>query len=700
MAENIGKVVVSIEARVEELEKGMARAEATVRRSAARIESNQKSLTKKIGKSWTELASKLNVITTVANIAEKAWNVVDGVLEQVTDSTKNASDKIMGSMKVVENSSIPIVSQFMKIGHGIHEWISGEKKLREEIERTTHALEARAKTALEGYNKRRKIREEFSGFVKEASRAIEAENSLIKETTNVGKLQLAQDAERSALQKKYNEQLVRANAARSKTSKDFFKRIEDEFNAAVAVLDETHQLEMSLAEKADKQAEENEAKRLQAIEDRIKAEIKAAEDEAKRLARLAQQVQNQTDDLQTKLEQLTLEGLGLDLESKLTGIHAKFDRLRQNANAEQIALLNQIEALEVKRAKAVQTETDARKKDRESAKIAAEKSTLQDLTTQVTVKTLEAAGQTMAAELVSIHAKFKKMREGATAQQLTQIAKLEQLEKSAALQRGAIKPDKADTAQTQTVATALGSFTVGLDHQAVVAKQSVLQSTLLGRILSASAKSNTSVSQTATAAKSQVRLLGQVNAWLKNITGQVATSTSASPLAKVDPNIEAASKIDESNSERMLNTTARIERKPEEFRSESETEKLSEFNELVKEITEGTKQQAKIQGQVNDWLSVMKDEQTKTQTTLPHSFKDEMFDIFKAKEVAAVDSEVRIIDMVSVSIPEKQIALLTEIADKTHAKEQMKVLEKIAASSAKVAQSLSSPTASGIIIAS
>jgi len=557
MAENIGKVVVSIEARVEELEKGMAKAEATVRRSAAKIEANQKSLSKKIGKSWTELASKLNVITTVARIAEKAWNVLDGVLLVVTDSTKNASNKILGSMEVMEKSSIPVVSQFMKIGHGIHDWISGEKKLRREIERTNAALEQRGKRMVDAANKRSAARQELEAFISASTKAVESENAALKETTQAGKLRLQQAEEIAGAEEQFREKAIKS---RHNATDEWKKRQIDAFNAMMEKLRESHDLEMSLAEEVDAQAAKAEADRLKAIEERKQAKIKAAEDEAKHLAKIAQQVQNQTDDLQTRLTQLSLEDLGLDLESKLTGIHAKFDRLRQNANSEQITLLNQIEAIENKRAKAVHSETTARENDRKSAIV-----------------------------------------------------------------KGKTEPDEAEKGQVASIQTALGSFTVGIQHEAVTAKQTVKHTSLLKAIASASPNIATAAMKTATAATKQVTLLEKVNNWLSKITGQ---DTAA--IAKVD------------------------------------------------------------------------------ESTLPNKAMNDMLKIFKAKEVepvietevAVADNEVRIIDMVNVTIPENQIALLTKIADETHDKAQVQVLEKIATSSAKVAKILGTATSSGIIIAS
>lgn len=229
----------------------------------------------------------------------------------------------------------------------------------------------------------------------------------------------------------------------------------------------------------------------------------------------------------------------------------------------------------------------------------------------------------MSAELVSMNAKFTKMREGATVDQLTQIAKLEKLEKAAISEKHKPEPVDESKGQVSSIQTALGSFTVGLDHQAVTAKQTTKNTSLLSAIASASPK-------TANAATKQVTLLEKVNGWLAKITEQEVV---------VKPDIKA----------------------------EAGTNKLSVFTDLVKKITEQ---------------------------------QDDMRVTIEPSESALANSEVKIVDQVNVQIPERQISLLTDIADKSGDKAMMKVMEKIAESSAKVANALSSPSASGIIIAS
>ena len=77
MAENIGKIVVSIEAEVAQLRKGLAQAEAEFKKSAKRIEDQQKTLGSKFKKSWTELSSKINVYTMALGAAQKAVKTME-----------------------------------------------------------------------------------------------------------------------------------------------------------------------------------------------------------------------------------------------------------------------------------------------------------------------------------------------------------------------------------------------------------------------------------------------------------------------------------------------------------------------------------------------------------------------------------------------------------------------------------------------
>ena len=156
MSDNIGTITVAIEAQTDELKSGLASAERAVKDSAKKMEQQTENLAQRAEKSWTEFASKMGVIQQVGAIAQQTWNALDGVLTAVTDSTANASQKMTGAMDAIEQAGIPIVSQFLAIGRGIGDWISGEKQLRMEIDKRTAAIERDAKEKMEAYEKRKK----------------------------------------------------------------------------------------------------------------------------------------------------------------------------------------------------------------------------------------------------------------------------------------------------------------------------------------------------------------------------------------------------------------------------------------------------------------------------------------------------------------------------------------------------------------
>ena len=75
MAE-IGKVVVSIEARIGSLEAGLVKAELAIRKSGDRMAAAQDSLVKKFSRSWVEISSKITVVTQALDLVSKSMAVI------------------------------------------------------------------------------------------------------------------------------------------------------------------------------------------------------------------------------------------------------------------------------------------------------------------------------------------------------------------------------------------------------------------------------------------------------------------------------------------------------------------------------------------------------------------------------------------------------------------------------------------------
>ena len=112
MAENIGKIVVSIEAEVAELRKGLAQAEAEFKKSADKMVKEQKALGSKIKKSWTELKNKVLVYQMALGAATKAVKTLDEVTKIWGDDSLQTHEQIIKTFDAFADSGIPIVAEF------------------------------------------------------------------------------------------------------------------------------------------------------------------------------------------------------------------------------------------------------------------------------------------------------------------------------------------------------------------------------------------------------------------------------------------------------------------------------------------------------------------------------------------------------------------------------------------------------------
>jgi len=336
MAENIGTITVAIEAQTAELQAGLASAERAVKQSAQQMEQQTENLAQRAEKSWTEFASKMGVIQQVGAIAQQTWNALDGVLSAVTDSTANASQKLTGSLDAIEAAGIPVVSQFLAIGRGLHGWISGETRLRAEIERTTHAIQVRAKAALDAFNARKAQRDELTGMTDTMLALLENEEMLARETTEAGKAQLTQTQEREALQEAFEKRMrdLKGKATQAFLAEEAFK-----FEMAMGYLDAKHARELQAAKDRDSA---NEAAHQNEIE-RVQKETQAKADAA---AREAKMVEDTTQGLRDTLAQLTAKAAGDEMGAQMIALEAKFRKMREGATEDQLGLIAQIEAKE------------------------------------------------------------------------------------------------------------------------------------------------------------------------------------------------------------------------------------------------------------------------------------------------------------------------------------------------------------------
>ena len=97
MAKNeVAKISVGIEAKVDGLAADMKKAEATVKSGAKNIEQTVESAATRMERSWTEAFSKIGVIMQLAQTVEQAFNAVSGVVKVLGDDALDASQKSCG----------------------------------------------------------------------------------------------------------------------------------------------------------------------------------------------------------------------------------------------------------------------------------------------------------------------------------------------------------------------------------------------------------------------------------------------------------------------------------------------------------------------------------------------------------------------------------------------------------------------------
>tara|TARA_R100000655_G_scaffold11743_1_gene26990 strand:+ start:224 stop:1444 length:1221 start_codon:yes stop_codon:yes gene_type:complete len=334
MADNIGTVTVAIEAQTEELTKGLKSAERAVNNAAKKMEQESANLASKAEKSWTEFASKMGVIQQVGAIAQQVWNGLDGVLNAVTDSTANASQKMSGAMDAIEAAGIPVLSQFMAIGRGIGGWISGEKQLRREIDARTAATERAAKKELEAYNERRKHRLELSEMTDALMQAMLEEAEMASQTNDRNKLRLKQERERVALLEAFEAKTKEANKNRTQEAIDAEK---ERFDKAFELFRQNQRRELeafdqAAVDKADAEIREN---------NRANAAKKKADEEAAK-ARL-----EKTMSLQTKLDIMLAKQSGDEEKARTLAIEARYEAMKKGATEAQLAIINQMQAIEL-----------------------------------------------------------------------------------------------------------------------------------------------------------------------------------------------------------------------------------------------------------------------------------------------------------------------------------------------------------------
>ena len=320
MADNIGTITVAIEAQTDELKSGLASAERAVKDSAKKMEQQTENLAQRAEKSWTEFASKMGVIQQVGTIAQQVWNGLDGVLTAVTDSTANASQKMTGAMDAIEQAGIPVLSQFLAIGRGIGDWISGEKQLRKEIDMRTAAIERAAKEQHEQLRIRQQHRQELSTFTTELLNQIAGIEELNLQENDTQRLILTQQRQKMELEEQYNALVKKAG---DKATEGFLANEKHKFEVAMSYLNQIHA------------RERDEHQRL--LDEKGNADDAYNEERARK-----------TMSLQTQLDIMLAKKAGDEERARIIAIEARYEAMRVGATKAQIKIIDEMEDLELK----------------------------------------------------------------------------------------------------------------------------------------------------------------------------------------------------------------------------------------------------------------------------------------------------------------------------------------------------------------
>ena len=341
MAENIGKVQIAIEAQTAELQQGLAKAEKAVKDSAKKMEQSTEKLADKAEKSWTEFASKMGVVQQIGGIAQQAWNALDGVLDAVTQSGANASQKLTGGLDAIEQAGVPVVSQFLAIGRGIYGWISGEKALQKEIEQRNAQLKQIAEREIKGFNERLALRKALTESTENFLKILSLEAEMSGKATDREKLRLKQQREREALLEQFAEKQQELDG---KATKNYLDSERKRFDEAFELFKQKQSRELEAfdnaeIDKADKAILENQRKN-DAIEKQNEALAKAEADKAKANAKLKL-------GLEERLAIMTAKQAGEDEKAQRLAIESRYRKEMEGRTEAQRQLLQQMREIEL-----------------------------------------------------------------------------------------------------------------------------------------------------------------------------------------------------------------------------------------------------------------------------------------------------------------------------------------------------------------
>ena len=336
MAENIGKIVVAIEAEVAQLRKGLAQAEAEFKKSAKKIEEQQKTLGEQFKRSWTEISSKINVVTVALNVAGGVLNGLTGAMQAFGEKGASSGEKVGGAILAFGNAGIPIISNVIKVSEALaNVWLelTGQMEeiilLQEEQARTeafVHATQMAVnyKMTLQAILQTQKFMTQGAIARAKGEEDVTAQFQLQRQTIEQG------FAAQNALQDAAMEKSGISEKQRSKLIRDRLILQND-------ILLELDQRE-DLAMEAWKQREADKQRILE----------ENAEREKQRAIKNAKAIADKTMDLQTRLDILRAKMFGDEEAAQRIAIEARYDKMLEHASEVDAKIIRQMRFIELR----------------------------------------------------------------------------------------------------------------------------------------------------------------------------------------------------------------------------------------------------------------------------------------------------------------------------------------------------------------
>ena len=336
-ANEVAKISVGIEAKIDNLAKDLQKAEQTVRKGSKNIEQTVERTSQKIERSWTEAFAKMGFIQQVASIAMQSFKALEGVVKSLGDESLNSSQKITGSLDAIEQAGIPVLSQFLAMGRGIHEMITGEAALEAQITRTNAQYAKRAQEKVSESNARREISKDIAS----QREAQQDYNELQAQSTEESKLQMQQQREIEALRESL---LVKLATMEKGMTDERIAREKENIDELLRLKQDQYDKELQAARERDdaqrQSKQEQLDKEVEAARKAEEAKAKAAEDAAKKVA-------DKTNDLQFHVRQAELKRQGEVEQAAVEAIERRFEKMREGATEQQVKLIDRLEGFEI-----------------------------------------------------------------------------------------------------------------------------------------------------------------------------------------------------------------------------------------------------------------------------------------------------------------------------------------------------------------